>query len=230
MLDQLLESKGRRTRSWLGVVASVGAHLTIIVVAIHATAQSRPRPAALVKSVIISFVPKAPPSQPALSHPEQRKVPVVPVRPYFSIRIDPRLSELPRVDLTPPSTAVGDFTQGIASSSTSSSSSSALPGAGTFNADQVEKQVTLLSGAPVPSYPEALRAAGVEGKVVAQFVVDERGRVETDSVRFLQSDNVLFEASVRTVLHRMRFAPAEVAGKTVRQLVQMPFVFRMSGR
>ena len=230
MLDRLLESKSRRTRSSFGVVTSVGAHLTIIVVAIHATAQSRTRPAALVKSEIISFVPKAPPSRPALSQPEQRKAPDVPVRPDFPITIDPKLPPLPLLDLTPPSTALSDFTQGIASNSTSTSLASTSPGAGTFNADQVEKQVTLLSGALAPSYPEALRAAGVEGKVVAQFVVDERGRVETDSVRFLQSDNVLFEASVRTVLHRMRFAPAAIAGKTVRQLVQMPFVFRIGGR
>ena len=228
MLDRLLESKSRRTRSSLGVVTSVGAHLTIIVVAIHATAQSRPRPAALAKAVVISFIPKASPSRSASPHPEQRKVPRVPIRPY--ITIDPKLSELPPMDFTPRSTALSDFTKGIGSISTSSSLASTSPGAGSFNADQVEKQVTLLFDAPVPSYPEALRAAGVEGKVVAQFVVDERGRVETDSVRFLQSDNVLFEASVRTVLRRMRFAPAEIAGKTVRQLVQMPFVFRISGR
>ena len=227
MLDRLLESKSRRTRSSLSVVTSVGAHLTIIVVAIHATAQSRPRPAALVKSAIISFVPKAPPSQPVSSHPEQRKVPGVPVRPYFPITIDPKLPPLPPVDLTPPSTSPSDFTSGIDSNS-SRSLASTSPGAGTFNADQVEKQVALLSGAPVPSYPEVLRAAGVEGKVVAQFVVDEWGRVETDSVRFLQSDNALFEASVRAALHRMRFAPAEIAGKTVRQLVQMPFVFTIT--
>ena len=152
------------------------------------------------------------------------------VRPYLPITIDPKLSQLPPIDFMPPSTALSDFTNGIASNSTSNSLASTSPGAGTFNAEQVEKQVTLLSGAPVPGYPESLRAAGVEGKVVVEFVVDARGRVETDSVRFLQSDNALFEASVRTVLYRMRFAPAEIAGKTVRQLVQMPFVFTITRR
>ena len=100
----------------------------------------------------------------------------------------------------------------------------------TFRADQVERQVSLLPGAPLPRYPEPLRNAGIEGRFIAQFTVTELGIAETDSLRFLQSDNALFEQSVRNVLKSMRFAPAEIAGKKVRQLVQMPFVFTLAGR
>jgi periplasmic protein TonB len=32
---------------------------------------------------------------------------------------------------------------------------------------------------------------------------------------------------VRTALRRMRFVPAQIGGKKVRQLVQMPFVFTL---
>ena len=66
--------------------------------------------------------------------------------------------------------------------------------------------------------------------MVAEFTVNERGLVESDSVRFVRSDNVLFERSVRNVLRRMRFAPAEIGGRKVRQLVQMPFVFTLNDR
>ncbi len=98
----------------------------------------------------------------------------------------------------------------------------------TFTADQVEKQVSLISGSASPRYPEALRIAGVEGQVVARFVVDGEGRVEEGTVKFVRSDNPLFDDAVRSALSRMRFAPAEIAGKKVRQLVEMPFVFALS--
>ena len=70
--------------------------------------------------------------------------------------------------------------------------------------------------------------AGVEGQIIAVFVVDEQGRAEAESVHFLQPDNELFEREVRVTLRGMRFIPAEVGGKKVRQLVQMPFVFKLS--
>jgi protein TonB len=95
-------------------------------------------------------------------------------------------------------------------------------------ADQVDRQVHLVDGSPAPRYPNALRVAGVEGQVVAVFVVNERGRAELGSLRFTSSDNALFEAAVRDALATLVFAPAEVGGRKVRQLVQMPFVFRLS--
>ncbi len=97
-----------------------------------------------------------------------------------------------------------------------------------LNASQVDKQVVLLAGNAPPFYPEALRNSGVEGQVVALFVVDEQGRAEEGSIRFVRSDSPLFEDAVRAALRRMRFAPAEVAGRKVRQLVQMPFLFTLA--
>jgi protein TonB len=64
--------------------------------------------------------------------------------------------------------------------------------------------------------------------VIAEFVVDEQGRAQEGSVRFVRSDNQLFEDAVRVALRRMRFVPAEVGGRKVKQLVQMPFVFTLS--
>src|SRR5436853_594903 len=78
-----------------------------------------------------------------------------------------------------------------------------------------------------PGVRAPLRSSGIQGKVVARFVVDERGMAEADSVQFVSSDNRLFEDAVRVALRRMRFAPAEIGGRKVRQLVQMPFVFTL---
>ena len=63
---------------------------------------------------------------------------------------------------------------------------------------------------------------------MASFVVSDRGVVEEGSITILHSDNLLFENAVKSALGRMRFVPAEIGGKKVRQLVQMPFLFTLS--
>jgi protein TonB len=89
---------------------------------------------------------------------------------------------------------------------------------------QVEKPVTALPGA-TPRYPDILRQAGVEGEVLAQFVVDTTGRAEMSSFRVLKASHDLFGTAVKNALPGMRFIPAEVGGRKVRQLVQQPFSF-----
>jgi TonB family protein len=91
---------------------------------------------------------------------------------------------------------------------------------------QVERQAALLPDSPTPVYPAALRAAKTSGVVIAQFTVDESGMVEPNSFKVLNSTQPLFVAAVRDVLPRLRFSPAEVQGRRVRQIVQMPFNFR----
>ena len=54
-----------------------------------------------------------------------------------------------------------------------------------------------------------------------------RAPVKID-IKILSSDNLLFNDAVLSALGRMRFVPAEIGGKKVRQLVQMPFVFTLS--
>ena len=95
---------------------------------------------------------------------------------------------------------------------------------------QVEKPVAPMSGNAAPPYPALLRAANVEGEVLAQFVVDTNGRAEMNTFKVLKSSHDLFTTSVELSLPQMRFHPAEIAGKKVRQLVQMPFVFSLNKR
>lgn len=93
---------------------------------------------------------------------------------------------------------------------------------------QVEKQATPLPGSPHPAYPDLLRAANVEGEVLAQFVVDTAGRAEMGSFKVLKSSHPLFTSSVKATVPAMLFSPAEIAGRKVRQLVQMPFIFGLN--
>ena len=93
---------------------------------------------------------------------------------------------------------------------------------------QVEKPVQLASGSANPVYPAELKAANVSGVVLAQFVVDTLGRAEVSTFKVLKSDHQLFTEAVKNVLPDLRFIPAEVGGRKVKQLVQQPFSFATS--
>lgn len=93
---------------------------------------------------------------------------------------------------------------------------------------QVEKPVVPAPGSSSPRYPDILRQAGVEGEVLAQFVVDTTGHAETGSFKVLRSSHDLFAQAVKSALPGMRFIPAEVGGKRVKQLVQQPFTFAIT--
>jgi protein TonB len=98
----------------------------------------------------------------------------------------------------------------------------------TFFDFQVEKQVAAYPGNTAPRYPDMLRSANVEGEVLAQFTVDTTGRAEMATFRVLKSTHDLFTNAVKAQLPNMKFYPAEVGGKKVKQLVQMPFQFSLT--
>jgi protein TonB len=91
---------------------------------------------------------------------------------------------------------------------------------------QVEKPVVKIGG-ETPEYPSVLRESGVEGQVVAQFVVNESGRYEGGTLKILSSSNPAFTAAVKDALPHMRFSAAQIGGKKVQQLVEMPFQFNL---
>jgi protein TonB len=92
---------------------------------------------------------------------------------------------------------------------------------------QVEKTVERIGGAS-PEYPSQLKDQGVEGSVVAQFVVNESGHADLGTLKILSSSNPAFTAAVKEALPRMKFSAAQIGGKKVDQLVQMPFQFHLN--
>ncbi len=92
---------------------------------------------------------------------------------------------------------------------------------------QVEEPVHPLGGSS-PQYPESLRASGEEGEVLAEFVVNESGRVEMSTFKVLKSSNPAFTTAVRKALSGMRFRPAKIGGRSVSQVVQQPFQFTLN--
>ena len=226
MLETLLESKSRSERSTVGALVSVAAHTALIAAAIYATANAGVQPARTIQLVRPVYFPRAPKPVQAQSPSTTRSTSVESRRMIF---VAPRLDiNAPRIDIGGVGSRQSDFTPGQITESTVVGANGASSGDAPLTASQVEKQVVLLAGNPTPRYPEVLRSSGVEGQVVAVFIVDQQGRPEEASIRFARSDSPLFEEAVRVALRRMRFAPAEVGGVKVRQLVQMPFLFTLA--
>jgi len=78
-------------------------------------------------------------------------------------------------------------------------STTTADGEQTFFDFQVEQAVRIKS-ARTPAYPERLRASGVEGQVLVQFVVDERGLAQMSTFKVLKStDNERTTSVMRAV-------------------------------
>ena len=96
-----------------------------------------------------------------------------------------------------------------------------------FSVLEVEEMVERYESSAAPIYPRELAAIGTQGVVQATYVVDTSGLVDTITIKVVQSDDPRFTASVREALGHMRFRPAKRAGKTVRQLVEQKFRFKI---
>ncbi|HEX9084693.1 MAG TPA: energy transducer TonB [Gemmatimonadaceae bacterium] len=228
MLDTLLESKSKRERSAAGAIVSVLGHTALIAGAVYATAQARVQPIGSPETVRPIYFPQT--QNPISTAPVMavRQQPIA--TSHRLIFVDPHVDiQVPIMDVGDIASRPDDFSPGpITEGPKGSGKSGAGPTDTEYRADQVDKQVAVVPGGVSPRYPESLRSSGVEGRVIAEFVVDEQGRAQEGSVRFVRSDNQLFGDAVRVALRRMRFVPAEVGGRKVKQLVQMPFVFTLS--
>jgi len=79
--------------------------------------------------------------------------------------------------------------------------------------------------APLPLYPDLLRQAGVQGRVVLEAVVDTTGRVLAQSISVVSATHTGFVAPARQALLATLFRPAMIGGKPVRMLVRIPYEF-----
>jgi protein TonB len=96
-----------------------------------------------------------------------------------------------------------------------------------FMESVVEERPVLLSGR-TPQYPDLLRQAGVEGRVIVQAIIDSSGRAEPRSVKILQSPNPGFDQPARNYVLGALFRPARVHGRAVRVLVNLPIDFKLN--
>ena len=84
----------------------------------------------------------------------------------------------------------------------------------------------VLSG-PLPAYPELLRQAGIQGRVVLEAVVDTTGKVVPSSIQIVHATNPAFVEGARRALLATLFRPGRVAGHAVAVRVRLPFEFTL---
>ena len=224
MFNNLLESRPVKQRTAGGMVGSVFLHTLLLVAAAYATLHATAKKEKRQENIAFVETKKAPPPKP----PPQEMAPPPPKG--FQVLTAPINipNVLPDIDLTKQITNAEDFSgKGVAKATSKGIEVKAVEGQ-TYFEFQVEKPVMQAPNSAVPRYPEILKSAGVEGEVLASFVVDTTGKAEPGSFKVLHATHELFASAVRSALPNMNFLPAEVGGKKVKQLVQQPFVFAIT--
>ena len=233
MFQNLLETKPKKIRSTGGMVMSVILHTIMISLAVWATLNAGQK-LAKAKTEDVKFVENKPKEEPKPKDepPPPEKIASVTPPKGFQVLVAPvEIPDvIPDVDLTKKATDEADFSGKGVAGGTGKGVGNGPPVDSNqpFFEFQVEKVVVLQPGSPQPRYPDILRSAGVEGEVLAQFVVDTTGRVEMPTFKVLRSTHDMFITAVRQALPNMRFIAAEVGGKKVKQLVQQPYTFNIA--
>lgn len=74
-------------------------------------------------------------------------------------------------------------------------------------------------------YPVAEKNRGQEGKVIAEFVIDEQGRVR--DIKILKSASVLFDQAVIDELGKISFTPSYIGERPVAARFRREFQFKL---
>jgi periplasmic protein TonB len=237
MFNNLIESKAKRQRTAGGMFMSFVIHTLLIGGAVYATANAAQR-LEKPKAEKVDFVQvqkKEPPPPPKEKAPPPPDVVAAPPPPKgFQVLTAPiKIPDvLPKIDLSKSVTNAADFSgKGVAGGIAKGVAGGTAPPNenNTFYSFQVEKQVEMASNNPPLHYPDMLRSANVEGEVVASFVVDTNGRADMSTFKVIKSSHELFTQAVKNALPNYKFIPAEIGGHKVKQLVQQPFQFTLTG-
>jgi protein TonB len=229
MFNQLLESKAKKQKMAGGTVFSIVFHTLLIGAAVYATARAGVKDEKA-KSEKIQFVEmkKEPPKVPD-KPPPPKEVVVKPPPPkgFQVLRAPVKIDiKIPEIDLSKAITNENDFSgKGVKGGTGNGVVGGIANNNTTYFEFQVEKPAESMPDNPKPKYPSVLESSGIAGEVQAQFVVRSDGKADMDTFKVLKSTNELFTQSVKNVLPRMRFSPAQIGGKPVNQLVQQAFQF-----
>ena len=235
MFNNLLESRAKKQRSTGGSIVSLILHVALGTAAVYGTLHANDKKDDE-KTEEVKFV-ETPKEEPKPPEPEKAPPPpdvtvVNPPPKGFQVLTAPvNIPDvIPDIDLSKKVTDEADFSgKGVAGGI----AKGVEGGAGPVTTDQpyfefqVEKPVVQAPGSAQPKFPDQLRTAGIEGEVLAQFVVDTTGRAEVSTFKVLKTTHELFTLAVKNALPQMRFLPAEVGGHKVKQLVQQPFTFAL---
>ena len=228
MFDNLIESKPKKKKSGPQVLMSIAAHVVIVGAAVWVTQGAAETVKRILADTTMVFLepPKEtppPPDQP----PPDVVVAANPPPQGFQVVLPPDVipKEIPPVDLNQHFDA-RDFTGkgvegGIAAG--------VVGGTGPVEAQvfleaQVDDPPVIITPGPM-RYPEMLKAAGIAGRVVVQFVIDTSGHPEPESFKVLSTPHPGFTNAAREIVVKSVYHPGKVHGQPVRIMVQQPINF-----
>ena len=94
-----------------------------------------------------------------------------------------------------------------------------------YLAEDVSKQAVIKQFPRGPRYPDGMREQNKGGIVRARFVVDRGGRPDMRTFVVVESEDQSFSETVKRHVGDLRFAPAQLNGSPVPQMVDLAFDF-----
>ena len=226
MFDTLIESKRKKNRKkGLGVgFVSLSIHAAIIAAAVAATLHAGQADHAVKVDTAMVYLEQHQEQKPPEQQPVQLDVQLKGFQTVVAPDIIP--TNIPPVNLQEhfdPKDYSGTGVEG-------GISTGMVPtGNEVFMEAIVEEKPSVLSG-PQPQYPELLRQAGIQGRVMVQAIIDTTGRAEPASLKIIASPNPGFDQSAKNYVLKALFRPARVHGRAVRVLINIPIDFKITGR
>jgi len=202
----------------LSSAVSVGTHVAIVLAALLVTARRPMNAGSRVPPPIIVW-----PSTPNLEG-VPTPVPAVQIGPVP--RIAPDL-HVPPIDLPKILPQPGAAVSGTGSPEPPSASNYTLGVGSSAGWSPFGETTPEILSAPLPRYPDLLRQAGIQGRVVLEAVVETTGRVQRESIEVAEATNPAFVNAAREALLGTLFRPAAVNGHAVRVKIRIPYEFTL---
>lgn len=214
-------------RSWPSRVLSLAVHAALIAVAVRFSeaGEAPPRETIAETTIVIDGrVPDDPGRPPA-------PAPLDGPAPLWSIQLPvdvpntiPPVSD-PLVDPVP-GPVVSSFPPGTDSLRLTPPNPGTWIGTAPIDARVADEAPRLIDHPPV-RYPEIMRQAGIEARVMVEAVLDTLGHAEPSSLRVVHSGGTAFDDEARAVVAGSRYRAARLAGRAVRVRIQVPVSFAL---
>lgn len=194
------------------------------------TTEGSSAPAAAAPHLPAEDIASSEPSRPSAGRVNRPSAPPPPLpRPVLPVVTLPSLDVATRITTPPVKTIADSFPAGLSLSG--SGKGNAL--VGDAESSRALTMPRLIGAPPQPRYPDRLRELRVEGEVLVEFTVDDKGRPDVSSMKVVHSPHETLTSAVRDVLTQFRFEPARTAPPESRprpETVKYAFTFHVPAR
>ena len=235
MFENLIESGGKRQKSFGQSVLSFLIHGLVIFAAIKATAgvaeEIKDRP---IDTTLVFLKPPDPTPPPPPPPPQDVIVSANPPPKGFQTIVPPDIipKDIPPVDLNQkpfdPKDFSGKGVEGGIAEGVVGGTGPVTVESTVYLSSQLDDPAERISG-PDPRFPPVMLSAGIGGSVDLQYIVDVTGHAEPSSIKVLAKTHDAFVEPAKEAILKSVYRPAKFKGEAVRQLVQQRISFKAPG-